>query len=106
MLLNQMEKALIMKAHRELEPADDDEQWANYVPTKRERASFMFVCGEEKGRQEGRALAVLEVLRIRGIDVDAESESKILACRDSDQLSAWLARATALARVDELFEPR
>jgi hypothetical protein len=105
MLLNQMEKALIMKAHRELEPTDEDVQWANYVPTKRERASFMFVCGEEEGRLEGRALAVLDVLRIRGIEVDAESETRILACRDSEQLLAWLARATTLARVDELFEP-
>jgi hypothetical protein len=114
MLLNQMEKALIMKAHRELEPADDDAQWANYVPTKRERASFMFVCGEEEGRQEGlqagrqegRALAVLDLLRIRGIEIDAASEARVLVCRDTDQLLAWLARAATLARVDELFEPR
>jgi hypothetical protein len=114
MLLNQMERELIMKAHRELEPADDDAQWANYVPTKRERASFMFVCGEEEGRQEGllegerkgRALAVLDLLRIRGIEIDAESEAKVMACRDTDQLLAWLARAATLARVGELFEPR
>jgi hypothetical protein len=48
---------------------------------------------------------VLDVLRIRGVEVDAESEATILACRDSEELLAWLARATAVARVDELFEP-
>jgi hypothetical protein len=118
MLLNQMERSLIMKAQRELEPEDDDPQWANYVPTKRERASFMFCCGAEEGRkegreegrkegrEEGRALAVLDLLRIRGVEVDAESETRIRACRDDDQLLAWLARAATLARIDELFEPR
>jgi predicted transposase YdaD len=119
-----MEKPLIMKDHRELEP--DDTRW----PSKRERASFMFMCGQQtgrlagrqegrlagrqegrragrqEGRLEGRALAVLDVLRVRGVEVDAASETRILACRDSEQLRDWLARATALARVDELFEPR
>jgi hypothetical protein len=114
MLLNQMERSLIMKAQRELEPEDEDPQWANYVPSKRERASFMFCCGAEEGRkegrkegrEEGRALAVLDLLRIRGVEVDAESETRIRACRDDDQLLAWLARAATLARIDELFEPR
>jgi hypothetical protein len=105
MLLNQMERSLIMKAHRELEPADEDARWANYVPTKRERASFMFVCGQEEGREEGRARAVLDLLRIRGIEIDPTSEARVLACRDGDQLLAWLARAMTLARADELFEP-
>jgi hypothetical protein len=110
MLRSQMEESLILQAHRELEPADEYERWVDYVPTKRERASFLYVHGQRDGRQEGlqegRALAVLDVLRIRGIEIDAASEAKILACRDSEQLMAWLARATSLARVDELFEPR
>jgi hypothetical protein len=80
------------------------------VPTKRERASFLYVHGQrdgrEEGRQEGRALAVLDLLRVRGIEIDAASEARILACRDSDQLLAWLTLAPTLARVDELFEPR
>jgi hypothetical protein len=118
-----MKEPLIMKDHRELEP---DSRW----PSERERASFMFLCGKQtgrlagrredrlagwqqgrregrqEGRLEGRVLAVLDVLRIRGIEVDAESEARILACRDSEELLAWLARATTLARIDELFEPR
>jgi hypothetical protein len=115
-----MEKPLTMKNYRELEP--DGARW----PSERERASFMFLCGKQTGRLEGRqqgrlvgwqqgrragrlegrALALLDVLRIRGIQVDVESKSKILACHDSEELRDWLARATVLARVDELFEPR
>jgi flagellar biosynthesis/type III secretory pathway protein FliH len=120
-----LKEPLIMKDHRELEP--DHAHWPRW-PSERERASFMFLCGEQtgrlagrqegrragwqqgrregrqEGRLEGRALAVLDVLRIRGVEVDAESEARILACRDSEQLLAWLTRATTLARVDELFE--
>lgn len=110
MLRSQMEESLIMQAHLELEPPDEYERWVDYVPTKRERASFLYVHGQRDGRQEGlqegRALAVLDLLRIRGIEIDAASEARILACRDSKQLRAWLARATAIAGVDELFEPR
>jgi hypothetical protein len=115
-----MKKPLTMKDFRELEP--DGARW----PSERERASFMFLCGKQTGRLEGRregrlvgwqqgrragrlegrALALLDVLHIRGIQVDVVSQTKILACHDSEQLSVWLARATALARVDELFEPR
>ena len=78
-----------MKGHRELEPADKDVEWAAYVA----------------GQLEGRALAVLDVLRIRGIELDPASESRVLACRDRGQLIAWLAGALTLDRVDELFEP-
>jgi hypothetical protein len=108
-----MEESLIIQAHRELEPEDEYERWVDYVPTKRERASFLYVHGQrdgrkegrEEGREEGRALALLDLLRIRGIALDAASEARVLACRDSKQLLAWLARATAIARIDELFEP-
>jgi hypothetical protein len=65
-------------------------QWASYIG----------------GLLEGRALAVLDLLRIRGFEIDPGSESRILACRDRDQLIAWLARTLTLVRVDELFEPR
>jgi hypothetical protein len=110
MLRSQMEESLIIQAHRELEPEDEYERWVDYVPTKQERASFLYVHGQrdgrEEGRQEGRALALLDLLRMRGIAIDAASEARILACRDGKQLLAWLARATEIARVDELFEQR
>jgi hypothetical protein len=110
MLRSQMEEALIIQAHLDLEPPDEYERWVDYVPTKRERASFLYVHGQrdgrEEGRQEGRALAILDLLRIRGIEIDAASEARIRDCRDSEQLLAWLALASTLARVDELFEPR
>jgi hypothetical protein len=108
MLRSQMEESLIMQAQQEIEPPDEYERWIDYVPTRRERASFLYVHGQrdgrQEGRQEGRALAVLDLLRIRAIEIDAASEARILACSDSDQLIAWLARAATLARADELFE--
>jgi hypothetical protein len=82
-------ETMIMKGHRELELVDKDVQWAAYVA----------------GQLEGRALALLDVLRFRGVEVDAASETRILACRDKGQLIAWLAGALTLDRVDELFEP-
>jgi hypothetical protein len=53
-------ETMIMKGHRELELVDKDVQWAAYVA----------------GQLEGRALALLDVLRFRGVEVDAASESR------------------------------
>lgn len=116
MLRSQMEESLIMQAQQELEPVDEYEKWVDYVPTKRERASFLYVHGQRDGReeglqegrqeglQEGRARAVLDLLRVRGVEVDPASEARILDCRDSELLLAWLVGATSVAHVGELFE--
>jgi hypothetical protein len=106
MLLSQMKEALIMQAHRELEPIDEDALWADYVPTKRERESFLYVRGQRAGHAEGQAQALLKLLHIRGIAIDAQSEATILACTDIEQLTAWFTRAVTASRIDELFEPR
>lgn len=120
MLRSRMKEALIMQAQQELELLDDDnddnddECWDDYVLTEDERECFYYVRGQragheeglQEGLQEGRAQTLLELLRIRGLEVDADSEATILACRDTEQLSTWLARAVTATRVDELFEPR
>lgn len=102
MLMSEMQAELIMQAHQELDYPDDDADIDfDYRLTKRERRSFLFV----RGAQEGRARAILDVFRARGLAVDPPSEARVLACVDDEQLSAWLARAITVARVDELFEP-
>jgi hypothetical protein len=118
MLLSQMKEALIMQAQRELEPIDEYDQWVDYVVTEQERESFLYVHGERRGRREGlqegrqeglragRAQALLDLLRIRAVDVDAASEAKILACHDAEQLSAWLGQAITITRIEELFDAR
>ncbi|MCA9706770.1 MAG: Uma2 family endonuclease [Myxococcales bacterium] len=57
----------------------------------------------EEGREEGRAQALLEVLRARGLPVEAATEARILAQRDPSVLSRWLGRAIAIERVEDLF---
>jgi hypothetical protein len=112
MLLSRMKEALIMQAQRDLEPIDDDECWDDYELTEDERECFYYVRGQragheeglQEGLQEGRAQSLLELLRIRGIEVDADGKATILACRDTGQLNTWLARAVTATRLDELFD--
>ncbi len=59
--------------------------------------------GRAEGRAEGKAEAVLMVLRARGLQIAAEEETRILACRDGEQLDRWLGRAARVAEVDALF---
>jgi hypothetical protein len=118
MLLSRMKEALIMQAQQELEPLDDDTCWDDYVLTEDERECFYYVRGQRAGHEagheeglqeglsEGRAQTLLELLRLRGLEIDASSQATILACRDTEQLTVWLARALTATGVDELFEPR
>ena len=55
------------------------------------------------GRVEGRAQAVIDVLEARGLAVLEESRSRILACTDAGQLSAWLRKAATATNVDQIF---
>jgi hypothetical protein len=109
MLDSHMEEQMILQAYEELEleelDDDDDEDWSDYVLTPRERKSFLYVNGARDGQYEGRAGAILDVLQLRGIEVDPATKQHILACRDSDQLHTWLARAMTLTRASELLDP-
>ncbi|HEY1694661.1 MAG TPA: hypothetical protein VGG39_20965 [Polyangiaceae bacterium] len=58
--------------------------------------------GEAKGRAEGRAQAVLDVLRVRGIDISAEMRERILSCTESALLDAWLERAVTAKSVSDV----
>jgi hypothetical protein len=53
---------------------------------------------------EGRAEALLTVLRARGIVVPDAVRERIFAERDSKQLERWLEKATAAASVSEVFD--
>jgi hypothetical protein len=61
--------------------------------------------GREEGRGEARAEAVVVVLDARHIDTAEADRERILACRDSETLTAWLARAAVIAHISELFAP-
>jgi hypothetical protein len=112
MLLSQMERTLIMEAHEQLEVEHADPQWRDYQLTKTERQCYYYVRGQEDGAErgreegveEGRARAVIDLLQDRGLAPDPATETRILDCRDATQLRAWLVRAAAISRLDELFE--
>jgi hypothetical protein len=63
--------------------------------------------GREEGRQEGRheaeRAAILKVLDVRGLKVDAASRERILACSEPEQLEVWLRKAVTAESLQELF---
>ncbi len=60
-------------------------------------------AGRVEGRIEGRAQAIVDFLEARGLTVSEESRSRILACTDAGQLSAWLRKAATATTVDQVF---
>jgi len=57
-----------------------------------------------QGRAEGRAEAVLTVLRARQLEVSPEAQQRIAACTDLAQLDDWTRRAITVQAVEELFD--
>jgi Uma2 family endonuclease len=55
-----------------------------------------------EGKQEGKALSILTVLRARGFEVSAELRERILGCRDEALLDQWLERAVVAKALGEL----
>lgn len=56
-----------------------------------------------KGRNEGRALAVVEVLDARGLRLSDEQRQRVLDCEDVETLARWLRRAATISRAADLF---
>ena len=62
--------------------------------------------GVKLGRDEGFALALLTVLRVRGVDVPQATRQRILDEKDTTRLDRWLERATTAHNIaDVLAEP-
>lgn len=59
--------------------------------------------GLEKGRHESVLSDLFDVLDARGLEVDAASRQRILACHDLAQLKIWLRKAATADSVQELF---
>lgn len=57
-----------------------------------------------EGRAEGLAAAVLSLLEGRGIDVDAQTRTRIGACRDTARLNGWLLAAANVDRAERMFD--
>ncbi len=59
--------------------------------------------GIAEGKAEGKAEAVLTVLSTRGLPIDSEARSRILACKDEESLQRWLERAVSAKDANDLF---
>jgi hypothetical protein len=59
--------------------------------------------GKVEGRAEGKAQALLDVLALRDLRIDAPARERILGERDPARLRRWLARALTCTTVVELF---
>jgi hypothetical protein len=59
-------------------------------------------AAEARGRAEGLASAVLQVLEARGIAVGAAQRQEILDCQDPDRLSRWLRQAARASSIEDL----
>ena len=60
--------------------------------------------GLSEGQLLGQAQAVLQLLEGRGLAVTASQRARILACRDGEQLRAWLLRAAIADAVADLLD--
>ncbi|SDK11846.1 hypothetical protein [Nonomuraea jiangxiensis] len=74
--------------------------WPVYSPFAREH----FTNGRAAGLSEGKARAVLTVLKARGVAVSDDALTAITSCTDQERLDDWAHRAATALTVDELFE--
>lgn len=58
----------------------------------------------EEARAEGRADALLTVLRVRGIAVPDAARDRILAQKDLEQMKRWLEKATVASTIAEVID--
>jgi hypothetical protein len=76
-------------------------------PVLIEYGNERYRAGEEKGRKEGKESGVRDsirqILRTRGLTVDAAAHARIDECRDLEILQRWIARAVQVTSASELF---
>jgi hypothetical protein len=59
--------------------------------------------GREAGHVEALGAAILAVLEARGLAIDEHVRARIIACRDPEQLRAWVAAAATVGASSALF---
>lgn len=114
MLLSHLGEEMIMKAIGHLRASG---QLAEDEPplTKFELQSFLYTRGHragleqgleqglEKGRMEGRIQALIDLLTMRGIEVDADLVAELRARAEPERLHRWLTRALVVERARDLL---
>ena len=67
-------------------------------------ADEYFSKERQKGWAEGRALSVLEILELRGVDMDANTRWHIFKCTDLATLNLWFKRAITASHISEVLD--
>lgn len=94
-----VDDALSIAAGRRLE------ELVAMAPEYQGRIARKYVAeGRAEGRAEEAARLVLTVLTARGLELSADQRARVAACRDLDQLEAWVRQAVTATSTDELFE--
>ncbi|MEW9556297.1 hypothetical protein [Nonomuraea sp. NPDC050783] len=88
-----------VEVRRALEESMSSDAWPMHSPFAREH----FLRGRAAGVAEGKARALLTVLRARGVTLTDDALSAITSCTDQEQLDEWAHRAATALRVEELF---
>jgi len=60
--------------------------------------------GLQQGRLRGRAESLLQILAVRGVQVDEEAKQRILTCTDVATLDRWFARALNANTLSDILE--
>ncbi|MFG1704584.1 hypothetical protein ACFLIM_15440 [Nonomuraea sp. M3C6] len=82
-----------------MEEIMSSDAWPVHSPFAREH----FTKGRAAGLSEGKARAVLAVLRARGVAITDDALTAITSCADQEQLDEWAHRAATALTIDELF---
>ena len=88
-------------------PTDPQEfgKWAQSLSELAEqRAELRWQEGRSEGLRDGKADALLTILRARGVVVPAALVQRIRECVDAELLAKWLVRAATATLVSELEE--
>lgn len=81
------------------------EEWDAYERAKmaEQDARGALSLARSEGKAEGKAEAVLFILRTRGLAVSAAEQAKVLACTDAAVLEGWLRAAITASTTAELL---
>jgi hypothetical protein len=56
-----------------------------------------------EARAEGRAATLLTVLDARGLPISEAQRTRILGCKDADDLERWVRKAVVASAADDIF---
>lgn len=91
-----------LSARRILEDLMASTTWPVHSPFAREHFGKGKEEGKTEGKTEGEARALIRVLKARDL-LTEEAHARIDACKDPDQLEAWIERAATATSTDQIF---